>query len=551
MMSFPSRVLRRTQGIARRALARRKTPWAALFALACVTVMAVVVPPPPAAANPVPSAPAEPALPAGGLQPLSGASAGAPGGLRVSSPFAVPTTSITSSVSPHTIPSPHLLSPGTRLFTPPPQPGAVRQIVHLLLSGHLHEAVLLAEMVLTPQAVWLTGGTPHQVARQVRATLAEAHASRTEPVFVAYDIPGRDCAQYSAGGATNGSAYAAWIAAIAAAIGHQRAVVLLEPDGLANLPSDCAVYGTPAYPFTDAERIAEIHDAAVTLEHDPHVAVYLDAGNSAWQNVGTMAERLVEAGVTETQGFFLNVSNYQYTVNSIDYGRWISDCIAYATVVSPGAYGNCPGQYWNGGPPGTEIAHLLGPWTGVALNRYGIWSATTTVADLNISGINQIYQNLLGPVVPTTHYVIDTSRNGTGPNDMETYANPPYDQPSSVITTLQNGNWCNSPGAGLGLRPTTTTGVPLVDAYLWVKTPGESDGQCDAAGGVRAWDYSVFSEPGWPTTGAAQALFDPLWGRVDPPAGKWFDAQALQLAEDANPPLPSFPSFAASGVATR
>jgi Glycosyl hydrolases family 6 len=40
------------------------------------------------------------------------------------------------------------------------------------------------------------------------------------------------------------------------------------------------------------------------------------------------------------------------------------------------------------------------------------------------------------------------------------------------------------------------TGVPLLDADLWVKTPGQSDGQCDAAGGVRAWDYSAYSQPG-------------------------------------------------------
>lgn len=442
-----------------------------------------------------------------------------------------------SSVSSLATSSEHLLPSGARLFTPPPQPGALRQIGRLLLAGDVRQAILLGEMVSTPQAVWLTGGSPRQVERQVRETLAEAQATRTVPVFVAYDIPGRDCAQYSAGGATDATAYAAWIDAIATGIGRRRAVVLLEPDGLANLPSDCAVSGTSSYPFTDAARIAEIHNAAVTLERDPRTAVYLDAGNSAWQNVGTMAERLVEAGVADTQGFFLNVSNYQYTTNSIDYGRWVSECIAYATVVSPGGYGSCPGQYWNGGPPGTEIATLLGPWNGVALSRYGIWSDTTTTPDLNISGIDQIYRNLLGSVAPSTHFVIDTSRNGTGPNDMEAYAKAPYDQPPSVIATLQNGNWCNSPGAGLGVRPTTSTGVPLVDAYLWVKTPGESDGQCDAAGGVRAWDYNAFSEPGWPTTPAAQALFDPLWGQDDPAAGHWFDAQALQLAENANPPL--------------
>jgi glycosyl hydrolase family 6 len=91
-----------------------------------------------------------------------------------------------------------------------------------------------------------------------------------------------------------------------------------------------------------------------------------------------------------------------------------------------------------------------------------------------------------------------TSRNGHGPDNMQAYAGAPYDQPTSVISTLAGGNWCNPPGSGLGLRPTASTGGPLLDAYLWVKTPGQSDGQCDSAGGVRAWDYIGYTQPGWP-----------------------------------------------------
>jgi endoglucanase len=74
--------------------------------------------------------------------------------------------------------------------------------------------------------------------------------------------------------------------------------------------------------------------------------------------------------------------------------------------------------------------------------------------------------------------------------------------------------------------------VPLVDAYLWVKIPGESDGECDSAGGVRAWDYSAYNP--WDVSASAQTTFDPLWGQVDPAAGDWFGTQALQLIADAN-----------------
>ena len=151
----------------------------------------------------------------------------------------------------------------------------------------------------------------------------------------------------------------------------------------------------------------------------------------------------------------------------------------------------------------------------MALSPYGVWSETSATADLNTSGIDASYASALGSTVPTTHFIVDTSRNGLGPDSMQSYAAAPDDQPASVISSLQAGNWCNPPSAGLGLKPTANTGVsltsldsylpgnpPLLDAYLWVKTPGQSDGQCDAAGGVRSWDDAADtpSIAGWPSS---------------------------------------------------
>lgn len=64
-------------------------------------------------------------------------------------------------------------------------------------------------------------------------------------------------------------------------------------------------------------------------------------------------------------------------------------------------------------------------------------------------------------------FVIDTSRNGRGPR----------------------GNFCNPAGAGLGEPPTTSTGDPLVHAFLWVKRPGESDGACGECASVPAGQF--------------------------------------------------------------
>jgi endoglucanase len=403
------------------------------------------------------------------------------------------------------------LASTTRFFVPPPSTGAPQQILQLLKSGDLKDAALLTVMEATPRAVWFTGGTPAQVQQQVRQTMTEAAIEHALPVLVAYDIPGRDCAQYSAGGALDQADYEAWINGFAAGVGNGKAIVILEPDALGNLPSDCGG-PTTNYPFTDAERYAEIQYAVSALAAQPGVSVYLDGTHSAWQSVGTITQRLLTAGVQNATGFFINVSNYQPTPNLVDYGTWISDCIAMVTDPSNAFYNNpsaCASQYYPANP-----------------SDFSTWGLTTAW-----------YAQNMGNAVATTHFVIDTSRNGDGPNNMQGYAQAPYDQPSSVIGTLAGGNWCNPPNSGLGLRPTANTGVPLLDAYLWVKTPGQSDGQCDSAGGVRAWDYTAYTQPSWPTDAASQALFDPLWGIDDPAAGAWFPQQALQLAQDASPAL--------------
>lgn len=79
------------------------------------------------------------------------------------------------------------------------------------------------------------------------------------------------------------------------------------------------------------------------------------------------------------------------------------------------------------------------------------------------------------------HFVIDSSRNGNGP------ATGPE-------------SWCNPAGRALGRAPTGNTGDPALDAYLWVKRPGESDGEC-------------------------------LGG---PAPGLWFPERAFELARNAN-----------------
>lgn len=83
---------------------------------------------------------------------------------------------------------------------------------------------------------------------------------------------------------------------------------------------------------------------------------------------------------------------------------------------------------------------------------------------LNVSNFfttadNTTYGSALSQKLGGKHFVIDTGRNGSGPTS--------------------DYQWCNPSGRSLGSPPTTHTGNPLIDAYLWVKGPGGSDGQCN------------------------------------------------------------------------
>ncbi|WUI49686.1 glycoside hydrolase family 6 protein [Streptomyces sp. NBC_00414] len=102
------------------------------------------------------------------------------------------------------------------------------------------------------------------------------------------------------------------------------------------------------------------------------------------------------------------------------------------------------------------------------------------VSNFQTDAVSSAYGDKLSAALGGKHFVIDSSRNGNGPHS-------------------GTDSWCNPPGRALGVAPTTVTGAPLIDAYLWVKRPGESDGTC----------------------------------RGGPAAGQWWPSYALELARNA------------------
>ena len=66
--------------------------------------------------------------------------------------------------------------------------------------------------------------------------------------------------------------------------------------------------------------------------------------------------------------------------------------------------------------------------------------------------------------------------------------------------------WCNPRGQALGVAPTTNTGHPLVDAFLWIKQPGESDGTCQGGPQAGSWWNEIAVELSRAATNLAKGL---------------------------------------------
>ncbi|POX47621.1 glycoside hydrolase family 6 protein [Streptomyces sp. Ru72] len=130
--------------------------------------------------------------------------------------------------------------------------------------------------------------------------------------------------------------------------------------------------------------------------------------------------------------------------------------------------------YYDGGhsgwKPATEQASLLEQaGAGSPQGSDGIFTNVSNFQRTTdeIAYARQVLAGLRGPA--SLGAVIDTSRNGNG---------PPAD-----------GRWCDPAGRRIGQAPTLRTGQARIDAYLWVKLPGESDG-CKGAAGTFSPSYA-------------------------------------------------------------
>ncbi|WP_435743658.1 glycoside hydrolase family 6 protein [Nocardioides sp. SYSU DS0663] len=106
----------------------------------------------------------------------------------------------------------------------------------------------------------------------------------------------------------------------------------------------------------------------------------------------------------------------------------------------------------SGWVPARELAELLRQ-VGVDEVR----GFATNVANYQTDAAEVAWAERLSRLTGGASYVVDSGRNGVGsPED-----------------------WCNPPGQALGQRPGYVDDGTRLDAYLWIKPPGESDGECN------------------------------------------------------------------------
>ncbi|MFG2549963.1 glycoside hydrolase family 6 protein [Streptomyces sp. NPDC048581] len=342
--------------------------------------------------------------------------------------------------------------------------------------------------------------------------------------LVIYNLPGRDCAALASNGELGptelGRYKTEYIDPIAAILADPkyaalRIVTTIEIDSLPNLVTNTGSRPT-ATPQCDVMKANGNYQKGVgyalnKLGDAANVYNYIDAGHHGWigwdDNFAASATVMKEAATSEgatvndVHGFIANTANYSalkennFTVNDSVAGKSVRE------------------SKW------------------VDWNRY--------VDELSFA---QGFRNQL----VTTGFnsgigmLIDTSRNGWGGSarpagpgattDVDTYINGGrYDRRIHV------GNWCNQSGAGIGERPQANPAAGI-DAYVWIKPPGESDGASQEIPNDEGKGFDRMCDPTY--TGNPRNGNNMSGSLPDAPlSGHWFSAQFQQLMQNAYPPL--------------
>jgi cellulase/cellobiase CelA1 len=291
-------------------------------------------------------------------------------------------------------------------------------------------------------------------------------------------------------------AYEKWVSGFATGLGDRPAVVILEPDALAELNS------CPGNAQQQA-RLQMLSYAVKTLQTNSD-QVYLDAGHSNWVPAAQMAARLRAADVAQAYGFALNVSNYEATGREIGYATELDRALGMAKRFIVDTSRNGEGSAGGGvHPAGGSISRAL-PGTGGGALASRLFTDPDTLAANWVRAnpgdprAREIAQRIANQ--PTAKWFGVWSGNiTTAVSGYTTAASREHKVPILVAYNIPHlgcgrnsaGSarlWCNPPGRQLGSVPQVLDNRG--DMGLWIKAPGESDGDCGAGAGTQPGEFS-------------------------------------------------------------
>ncbi|HEU4734446.1 MAG TPA: glycoside hydrolase family 6 protein [Kofleriaceae bacterium] len=394
----------------------------------------------------------------------------------------------------------------------------------------------------TPTFIWLDrivaiAGTVDSMGLQEHLDSALAQRQGSSPIvaqFVIYDLPGRDCAALASNGEIPLTAagltqyktqYIDAIASIMSQPQYQgiRIVTVIEPDSLPNLVTNLNLT-TCAQASSTGIYAQGVQYALDKLHAIPNVYTYLDIGHSGWLGWPNNASGAVSLFTQIVNGTTAKLASVDGFVTNTANDTSLREPFLTATQ-SVGGQQVMSANFYQFNPDIDEISFT---------------------ADL--------YSRFTGAGWPTNlGFLIDTSRNGwggpgrpTGPStstDLNTFVNQ-----SKIDPRQHRGLWCNQSGAGLGEPPQAApSGFPAshLDAFVWVKPPGDSDGASSLIPNDEGKGFDRFCDPTFVTQYGVLTNALPN----APLSGHWFHNQFVQLVQNAFPVVGGGPSCAATPAA--
>ncbi|OCH92110.1 cellobiohydrolaseII [Obba rivulosa] len=390
-------------------------------------------------------------------------------------PTTAPTTAPPTKTSPTTT-SPTNSAPSS---TATPAPGNPFTGFEWYLSPYYASEVSAAAAQMTGSAAQQAASVANiptfiwfdQVAKvpQLSTYLADASAQQTStgqklivPIVV-YDLPDRDCAA----AASNGE-------------------FTIQDNGQANYENYIDQIAAAVAQYPDVRVVAIIEpDSLANLVTNLSVAE-CSAAETTYKTCITYAlQQLAAVGV--------------YMYMDAGHAGWLG----WPANLSPAA--ELFAQMYVAGGSSPFIRGLA---TNVANYNALVAATPDPITQGNPNYDEQLYINALAPMLQqqgfSAQFVVEQARSGV------------------QNIRQQWGDWCNVKGAGFGTQPTTNTGNSLIDAIVWVKPGGESDGTSNTS--AARYDYHC---------GLSDA------DQPSPEAGTWFQEYFQTLVSQANPPIPA------------